>query len=133
MIETEAQVTAAADEEKMSEMKSSSSSDILSGHESHLTDVDSNPAAKVKKAGELAVLSFKVGGEEILRGYIDKFVALNTTGGVIAFHNDVTSRIIQIMDYKRRRWPGKQVQSRQDSAVSNHGKENDENGSYNNF
>jgi hypothetical protein len=133
MIETEAQVTATADEEIMSEMKSNSCSDILSGHESQITEEDSNPAAKAKKAGELAVLSSKVGGEEILRGYIDKFVTLNTTGGVISCNIDVASRIIQIVDYKRRRRPGKQVQSRQNSSVSNHGKENDENGSHYNF
>jgi hypothetical protein len=85
MMETEDQVTATADEERMSDMKSDTRSEILSGHESHPTNMDSNPAAKVKKAGELAVLSFKVGGEEVLRGYIDKFVTLNTTGRVIAF------------------------------------------------
>lgn len=99
-METEAQVATSADEEKTSEMKSDSTSEILSGHESHLTDTNSNPASKVKKAGELAVLSSKVGGEEILRGYIDKFVTLNTTGRVTVFaSNNVKSFKLWFTDY----------------------------------
>lgn len=128
IMESGDQLAAIADEASISEMKSDSCTEISPGHESHPTDKDSNPAA-VRKAGELTVLSFKVGGEEILKGYIDKFVTLNTTGRIILYtKNNIAAFLIS--DYKLSRWRRKQVQSRQDSSVSNYGEKDDENGSH---